>query len=100
MKGININEYVYIKLTSKGKDILNGFYENLDMNSVDVKILHPTTSDGYTRFQIWEIAHIFGEYLYLGSTTKVFVDNELAIEEKDIKESKLKLCNNKRSTTR
>lgn len=51
----NINDYVKVKLTEHGKKILK---EKDINNSVD--------ENGYTKFQLWDIMNIFGEYCILG----------------------------------
>lgn len=65
---MNINEKVRVALTEAGEGIL--------VKSGEARFRPVHT--GYRTFQLWELAHIFGEEMYNGGPN-LFVDNELII---------------------
>lgn len=71
----NINDYVKVKLTAKGKEILISNEERLRK---EYKIVPELTikydENGYTSFQMWELMSLFGESIYLGTTIPFEVD--------------------------
>ena len=71
-RDFNINDYVKVKLTEKGKYI---YYHQFDDMNVDIlkrggKPLNPIElkydDEGYTEFQMWHLMEIFGKYLFNG----------------------------------
>lgn len=68
----NINDYVKVKLTEKGKYIY--YHQFDDINECIRKIggnpLNPIElkydDDGYVEFQLWHLMEIFGEHLFNG----------------------------------
>lgn len=68
----NINDYVKVKLTEKGKYIY--YHQFDDINECRLKIggnpLNPIEleydDDGYVEFQLWHLMEIFGEHLFNG----------------------------------
>lgn len=90
MKKININSYVYVKLTNLGIQLyiasINHRLANnapkhlfIDENYVKSKI----NNDGYIEFQLWEFMRIFGEMLYIGNPNNFF-EMEIAFDNKDL----------------
>ncbi len=77
----NINNYVKVKLTDWGLEVHKKHYDkflptfiNYSMPIID--------EDGYTKFQLWELCSIFGEYMGNGlpncfETTIIFADKDL-----------------------
>jgi hypothetical protein len=66
----NINNYVKVKLTPMGKEILKEtYFENIAEDD-----------NGWSRWQLWELMLIFGKHLHMG------LDNPFEIE--------IKLLNN------
>lgn len=68
----NINDYVKVKLTEKGKYI---YYHQFDDMNEDIlkmggKPLNPIElkydDEGYAEFQMWHFMEIFGKHLYNG----------------------------------
>lgn len=68
----NINDYVKVKLTEKGKYI---YYHQFDAMNADIlhgggKPLNPIEleydDEGYTEFQLWHLMAIFGNHLFNG----------------------------------
>lgn len=62
----NLNKTVYVKLNSVGRDIYKNYIQDLNSNlSTEPKV----NENGYTKFQLWDLIHIFGEYIGLGLPT-------------------------------
>ncbi len=82
MKNLNINSDVWIKLTNEGKRIL----ELYDVDSHGNKIeMNRKVKNGYTKFQLWEVMHFFGNNLYNGNICLPFETN-IKIDEKALKD--------------
>lgn len=68
----NINDYVKVKLTEKGKYIYYHQFDDINQNirKVGGKPLSVIElkydNEGYTEFQLWRLMEIFGEHLYNG----------------------------------
>lgn len=70
----NVNDYVYVKLTKKGKEILQKKIKVrqtlLDMQGIkSVFEMYPESKEwaGHHRFQMWELMNIFGEHCFNGA---------------------------------
>ena len=59
MKKVNLNEYVYVKLNEKGKEII----AKHPVHSLHTK----PDADGVYRIQLWDFMTVFGEGLMVGS---------------------------------
>ena len=72
-KTFNINEFVKVKLTQKGKlvylehqiEIQKRF--NRDRIKIDVPLNVEVDDEGFSSFQLWEFMNIFGSHMYCGS---------------------------------
>ena len=53
----NLNDYIKVKLTEKGINILRKMYGSKFPINID--------DEGYTKFQMWDFARIFGEHLFM-----------------------------------
>jgi hypothetical protein len=73
MKKFNINNYVYVKLNERGKQILSD--ERYTAHKWPSK-------EGMYRFQLWEFMNIFGKHLFLGLPS-VVEENAIYFDEKD-----------------
>jgi hypothetical protein len=62
-KLFNINDYVKVRLTDKGMKVLADHYGG-EIPEWFVNYME----DGWTKFQLWDLASIFGENLYNGCT--------------------------------
>lgn len=68
----NINDYVKVKLTEKGKYIYYHQFDDMNANipKMDGKPLNPIElkydDEGYVKFQMWHLMEIFGKYLFNG----------------------------------
>ena len=71
---MNINDYVSVKLTPDGEEILktkrySSYIFNYDK---ETKILN---------IELWELMGTYGEYMYMGCQKQVFVKNEITVIE-------------------
>jgi hypothetical protein len=64
----NINNFVKVKLTQKGIDILKRNHDDLNKrcNGVLDEFELKLDEDGYYKDQLWSIMQSFGEHMYLG----------------------------------
>lgn len=87
-KTLNTNDYVKVKLTSDGIKLLKSQYNEMlkQMPSLARKSMGPfeepkTDEEGYSEFQLWELMHHFGEYMYNGNPNPPFFNNIKITEE-------------------
>ena len=59
----NLNYYIRIKLTEKGKEIYQKYYADFNCKAPSLKI----DDEGYVKFQIHDFMNIFGERLFMGA---------------------------------
>lgn len=66
---MNINDFVKVKLTEYGKDILREKHENLRKRLPKMwEYSGPIVDEeGYTKFQMWDLMKTFGPYMQLGN---------------------------------
>ena len=72
-KTFNINEFIKVKLTQKGKlvylehqiEIQKRF--NRDRIKIDVPLNVEVDSEGFSSFQLWIFMEIFGSHMYCGA---------------------------------
>ena len=84
---INMNRKVKVKLNEYGIQIYSDRYNKV--NSLAGKIVIPSTDPiiddkGFTEFQLWELMHLFGEYIMIGC--KIPFETVLYFDGNDIKE--------------
>lgn len=87
---MNMNDYCWVKLTDFGWQVHAEFYENLDLDPERYKAIllddstyqaeHHGQAPGWVRFQIYEMAHIFGPWMYNGAYYVPFDGNEILFE--------------------
>lgn len=66
----NLNETVYVRLNSTGRNIYKNYMEKLNRNCITKFSVEPEVDEnGYTKFLLWDLMHIFGKYLSLGLPT-------------------------------
>ena len=76
----NTMQYIGVKLSKDGRKVLNDFYKRLYPNKVvNLSFIHYTDSEGFTKFQVWEVAQIYQDYLYGNSSINPFDSNEVKI---------------------
>ena len=72
-KTLNINEFIKVKLTQKGKliylehqiEIQKKF--NRDKIKIDVPLNIEVDNEGFSLFQLWRFMEIFGSHMYCGA---------------------------------
>lgn len=67
MTRINLNEFIKVKLTDKGKEIYYNQFKNINNNygSEIIKPHYPEEDDdGYTKFQLWDFMETYSKDLY------------------------------------
>jgi len=74
MMTFNVNDYVFVKLTDHGREVLRQLRVRrsllMSMQGIEsVFELYPESTEfpGYTRFQMWELMSIFGEHCFNGA---------------------------------
>lgn len=66
----NLNKTVYVRLNNTGRNIYKSYMEELNRNCTMRFSVEPEVDkNGYTKFQLWDLIHIFGEYIDLGLPT-------------------------------
>lgn len=79
---MNINDYVYVRLTEHGEQQWNENWKRVDPLGVPTCIRKSAyVGKEWYRFQMHELMHTFGKSCYNGSNTLPFVNNEILFEE-------------------
>ena len=61
---VNINRYVWVRLTDKGRILLDEHDRRLlEVIKSLKKLPERREKDGWTQFQLWELMEIFGPYM-------------------------------------
>lgn len=65
---ININDYVKVKLTDRGREILKTQHEDLRKQCpfLSEEPSYKTDEDGWSQFQMWDLMVKFGPYIFMG----------------------------------
>lgn len=65
---INLNDTCYIKLTDYGRKILKEKYEEFNRDHGDIYKYNPKNEDseGWSKWQLWDIMTVFGNVMYNG----------------------------------
>lgn len=75
---INLNNYVYVKLTEKGFRVHEvkekEYYNRDDYRPPEVD------ENGYSKFQLWDFMNIFGDHTWMGAPPCF----EMAVEIEDV----------------
>lgn len=71
---MNINEYVYVRLTKAGLKTYTKHYTDLGIAPPKLTQFGWNLTSQYSRFQLWELMNIFGPAVYHGSESQ-FMDN-------------------------
>ena len=75
MAKININDTVRFRLTPHGEAIWQAYRSQ---RGIPFTPFNAADSCGRTEMQFWEMMHIFGPALYMGSE-QIIVDNEVIV---------------------
>lgn len=65
---MNVNGYVFIKLTERGKEILKEEHESIKKIFPNAGEFHLPEEDenGFSRWQLWTLMEMFGRYVFNG----------------------------------
>jgi hypothetical protein len=61
MPAFNINDYVYVRLTDRGRTILMQQHQHAPVED----------PDGYSRWQLWHLMSVFGQHVYMSAGLRV-----------------------------
>lgn len=78
---ISVNQNVKVKLTEYGRYIYYHQYDELNQQEGGIAILpsYPKVDEkGYTKFQLWTLMKLYGEYMCSGNQELPF-DNKIII---------------------
>lgn len=65
-KETNLNNYIKVKLTEKGKEIYRNRFDEDDIKELGIEYCEPKINkDGYTEFLIWDFMRIFGKHFHI-----------------------------------
>lgn len=66
---INLNNYIYVKLTKVGEEIYYDYIKKIN-DYYGREIIDKYTPDyedgGFAKFQLWEFMNIYGNYISMG----------------------------------
>jgi len=78
-RDVNINEFIKVKLTDKGKEIYRNYYNDIDDEYVPTL---DVDEEGFCKFQLWEFMRIFGEHFHMGGDLPCETNVKIQIREK------------------
>jgi hypothetical protein len=62
----NVNHYVYVRLTDRGRQIHRERFEAV-FAGTKIKYSAPVeNADGWSKWQLWDLMNVFGEHVRLG----------------------------------
>ena len=59
----NFNDQVWVKVTPDGERVREEYYESFNIRAPELK----RDEEGWTRMQLYEVAHFFGSEMYHGN---------------------------------
>ena len=74
-RDVNLNEYIKVKLTDKGKEIYRNYWHEY-APTLDID------EEGYCKFQLWEFMRIFGEHFHMSGGLPCETNVKIQIREK------------------
>ena len=89
----NINNYVEIKLTQYGKDILKEKEDKIFTEYPSLKeylYKYKVNNRGYLKLQLWEVMSIFGDYLGNGCDTPFEMDIKIKSSDVEVDQEEAK----------
>ena len=63
---INLNDYVWVRPTEKGWECFYAYHRDLIVGPERYREM-ADVGDGWYRFHLWEVAHIFGPVMFMGA---------------------------------
>ena len=91
MKQLNLNCIIKVKLTDYGKDIFYHQYDELNRHikrngGSPIRPRFPDVdSEGYSKFQLWDFMHVYGEYMRMAAPNVIEPLN-IYIEDGDLED--------------
>jgi hypothetical protein len=83
----SINDYVYVRLTEEGRKYLKSYFNDKNWPPDIKKDMFESHTrvdkEGWTRFELSDLMHLFGPIMYLGNPVAPFVDNVVRIGERE-----------------
>ena len=65
-KETNLNYYIKVKLTEKGKEIYRNRFDEDDIKKLGIGYCEPKVDEnGYSEFQMWDFMRIFGKHFHI-----------------------------------
>ncbi len=78
----NINEYVKVKLTDEGREILNKKKQRFKREyNIDLNFHKKEDEDGWSEWQMWDLMMTFGEHIHLGCKPPFETNIEIVVNE-------------------
>lgn len=74
---MNINDFVWVRLTDRGREIDRKKHDELRAIAPTIGPYVPTAKGRWSRWQLWQVMHRFGEHCYLGCDPPF--DTEIAL---------------------
>ena len=81
IKSFNINEYVYVRLNDTGRKIDKDYWARFNCRPISLV----EDKQGYSRWHLWDLMNMFGEYIFMGCREVPF-DTNILIDERDLGE--------------
>jgi len=75
----NMNVDVEVKLTTYGMEVWEDYYKNLGLTPKNYKFHFKKNTKNILKGPLWEIMHIFGKCMYMGTPELPFEDNRIKI---------------------
>lgn len=79
---MNTNDNVWVELTDWGWKLFDSYHENLGLDPTVYRAM--IADDGWQRFQLHELMHIFGWAMYNGAYHIPFDCNEVHLTKPDV----------------
>jgi len=80
---MNLNDFIKVKLTPRGERIHFDYYYKYLPRFSSAELCFPTKDkEGFTKYMLWEFAHIFGEHLYNGAEQLIQKNEVIIVDNK------------------
>ena len=76
----NVNQYVRVRLTDTGRKVHAEHYQR-HVGNVFPYQPPVEDADGWSKWQMWELANIFGGSMYIGCEVPFMPDIEIEVDE-------------------
>lgn len=72
----NLNDYIKVKLTEYGRAVYKNHYAKYNLEGPKLNV----DEEGYTKFQMWDFMHIFGDTMRMAGDLPYELNVEIQIE--------------------